>query len=74
MESIERKSSEESPTLAERKQRKAEFIRRLSENHVVVATSALPWCDFKAFPQYMLSTFLASEYVQGKHIGSVRPT
>jgi len=73
MESIERKSSEESPTLAERKQRKAEFIRRLSENHMV-ATSALPWCDFKAFPQYMLSATLPTKYIQGLHIGSVRPT
>ena len=74
MASREEKSIEKRLTLAERKQRKAEMVLRLSVSLVTVLIPALPMCDFTVFPQYILSATLPTKYIQGLHIGSVRPT
>jgi len=61
-------------TLAQRKQRKADMIKRLSDEGLTCpATPTLPMCNFAAFPQYIRSHSIAAEYVQEALIGVVRP-
>lgn len=71
MASREENRPEKRLTMAQMKQRKAEMVLRLS---VAVLVPVLPMRNFTAFPQYMLSTCVLPEYIQGAHIGSVRPT
>ena len=60
-------------SLAETKEKRAELKRRICAGIVVPTRPDIPCCDFTAYPQYISSIAVESEYIQEGHIGSVRP-
>jgi serine/threonine protein kinase len=55
------------------REKRAELKRRLSAGLVIPAKQEVACCDFAAFPQYIYPITVASEYIQERHLGSVRP-
>lgn len=73
MESEERSCCQDQSILAERKLRKAAFVKKLSNSLAVPAGPRLLSCDFSAFPMYIRSDSLVPDHIPEAHIGSVRP-
>jgi hypothetical protein len=72
MGSKDKNQCESCTNLEERKQRRANMQQRLAVALIIKPMPAVTRYDFKAFPQYMLSTSLVSEYVQERLIGAVK--
>jgi len=72
MRSGEREWRPQTPAEVERKERKAEFLRRMSGSLEIPSTPPPSTVDFKEYPQYLRRNALASEYTKERHLGAVK--